>query len=96
MQLNCVLYGLTVGLGKTLQSITLLYMLLVEGFEVNKPICRRVLIITPTSLVSNWQNEIRKWLNDRIQSIAVKESGLSIFIYSGSQLILICISFQGF
>ena len=62
------------GLGKTLQSISLLYTLLTQGFEQGKPIARRVCIITPTSLVGNWKNEIKKWLDDRLSAVAISES----------------------
>ena len=62
------------GLGKTLQSISLLYTLLTQGFEQGKPIARRVCIITPTSLVGNWKNELKKWLDDRLSCLAISES----------------------
>ena len=62
------------GLGKTLQSISLLYTLLTQGFEHGKPIARRVCIITPTSLVGNWKNELKKWLDDRVSAVAISES----------------------
>ena len=52
------------GLGKTLQSITLLWTLLNSGNELlgGKPVAKRVIICCPTSLVSNWDSEIQKWL----------------------------------
>ena len=52
------------GLGKTLQSITLLWTLLNSGNDLlgGKPIAKRVIICCPTSLVSNWDSEIQKWL----------------------------------
>jgi hypothetical protein len=63
-----------VRLGKTLQSITLLWTLLKQGFD-GRPMAKRVLIITPTSLVSNWESEIKKWLNHRtINVLAMCES----------------------
>lgn len=60
-------------LGKTLQSITLLYTLLRQGFD-GKPIVKRALIVTPTSLVSNWESEINKWLGGRVLLLALCES----------------------
>lgn len=63
-----------IGLGKTLQSITLLYTCIRQGFTVDKPIARRVLIVCPTSLVHNWKNEIKKWLDDRIECIALGDT----------------------
>ena len=60
-------------LGKTLQSITLLYTLLYQGFD-DKPMVKRAVIVTPTSLVSNWESEIIKWLKGRVQLLALCES----------------------
>lgn len=53
------------GLGKTLQGITLLWTLLNNGHEElgGMPMARRVIICCPTSLVSNWDSECTKWLN---------------------------------
>jgi len=33
-----------------------------EGFEQGVPIAKRAVIVCPSSLVSNWENEIQKWL----------------------------------
>lgn len=60
-------------LGKTLQSITLLYTLLRQGFD-GKPMVKKAIIVTPTSLVSNWEAEISKWVGERVQLIALCES----------------------
>lgn len=57
------------GLGKTLQSITLLYTLLRKGIY-GRPTCRRILIVTPTSLVRNWDNELMKWLSGRVRAVS--------------------------
>ena len=43
------------GLGKTLQAITLLWTLLKQGITPDgAPTAKRVIIVCPTSLVSNW------------------------------------------
>jgi SNF2 family DNA or RNA helicase len=60
-------------LGKTLQSITLLYTLLCQGLD-GKPMVKRAVIVTPTSLVSNWESEISKWLKGKVQLLALCES----------------------
>jgi len=60
-------------LGKTLQSITLLYTLLGQGFD-GKPMVKKIIIATPTSLVSNWEAEIKKWVGERVKLIALCES----------------------
>ncbi|CAJ0595354.1 unnamed protein product [Cylicocyclus nassatus] len=53
------------GLGKTLQCITLLYTLLRQSPE-GKPTFNKVIIVCPSSLVKNWDKEIKKWLGQRI------------------------------
>lgn len=61
------------GLGKTLQSITLLWTLLNSGNDLlgGKPIAKRVIICCPTSLVSNWDSEIQKWLKVQAAQLSI-------------------------
>ena len=75
---GCILAD-DMGLGKTLQSITLLYTLLRKGME-GKPCCRRVIVVTPTSLVRNWDNEIGKWVGDRLRKVALADSDRALAI----------------
>lgn len=35
---------------------------------------KKAIVVTPTSLVSNWEAEIKKWVGDRVQLIALCES----------------------
>lgn len=49
------------GLGKTLQVITLVHTLLTNDEKTN---VNKVLIICPVSTVLNWYNEFHKWLKD--------------------------------
>eukprot|EP01083_Nonionella_stella_P268865 909211_1 len=49
------------GLGKTLQSIALIWTLLKDGPD-GRPTVRKALIVTPSTLVRNWEAECRKWL----------------------------------
>ncbi|KYN17695.1 DNA repair and recombination protein RAD54B [Trachymyrmex cornetzi] len=49
------------GLGKTLQCIALIWTMLKKG-PYGKPIIKRVLIVTPSSLCNNWEKEFVKWL----------------------------------
>lgn len=35
---------------------------------------KKAIIVTPTSLVSNWEAEIKKWIGERVQLIALCES----------------------
>ncbi|CAO1636837.1 unnamed protein product [Sympodiomycopsis kandeliae] len=55
------------GLGKTLQSITLIDLLLRQSPYVNPSASRtsyidKALVVCPLSLVKNWKREFRKWL----------------------------------
>ncbi len=61
------------GLGKTLQSITLIYTLLRQGIN-GTPVAKRIIVVTPTALVRNWENEIQKWLQGRVRCAALVES----------------------
>ncbi|XP_078157888.1 DNA repair/recombination protein [Carex rostrata] len=98
---GCILAD-DMGLGKTLQSITLLYTLLRQGFD-GKPIVKRVLIVTPTSLVSNWESEINKWLGVRVLLLALCEStradvlsGIDSFLKPCSRFQVLIISYETF
>ncbi|XP_033628194.1 DNA repair and recombination protein RAD54B-like isoform X1 [Asterias rubens] len=60
------------GLGKTLQCICLIWTLFKQGPYRGKPIIKRVLIVTPGSLVKNWCQEFKKWLgNERMRVFPV-------------------------
>ncbi|RLN09840.1 DNA repair and recombination protein RAD54 [Panicum miliaceum] len=98
---GCILAD-DMGLGKTLQSITLLYTLLCQGFD-DKPMVKRAVIVTPTSLVSNWESEIFKWLKGRVQLLALCEStradvlsGIESFLKPLSRLQVLIISYETF
>ncbi|XP_020681684.1 DNA repair and recombination protein RAD54 isoform X1 [Dendrobium catenatum] len=98
---GCILAD-DMGLGKTLQSITLLYTLLGQGFD-GKPMVRKALIVTPTSLVSNWESEIDKWIGRKIQLISLCEtsradvlSGIDSFLRPSSTMQVLIISYETF
>ncbi|XP_060591362.1 DNA repair and recombination protein RAD54B-like [Ruditapes philippinarum] len=60
------------GLGKTLQCISLIWTLYKQGPYGGKPVAKRILVITPGSLVKNWHQEFKKWLGfERLQVYAV-------------------------
>uniref|UniRef100_A0A8C6M1Z3 GTP binding protein overexpressed in skeletal muscle n=1 Tax=Nothobranchius furzeri TaxID=105023 RepID=A0A8C6M1Z3_NOTFU len=62
------------GLGKTLQSVSLAWTLLKQGPYGGKPVVRRVLVVTPGSLVQNWKAEFTKWLGrERISVFTVDQ-----------------------
>ncbi|KAJ8447397.1 hypothetical protein Cgig2_019391 [Carnegiea gigantea] len=98
---GCILAD-DMGLGKTLQSITLLYTLLCQGFD-GKPMVKKAIIVTPTSLVSNWEAEIRKWVGERIKLIALCESsredvvtGIDNFTNQHSAIQVLIVSYETF
>lgn len=53
-------------------SITLLWTLLNQGFSKTASAVRKVVIVCPTSLVGNWENELRKWIGPHCPTFAVK------------------------
>ncbi|KAG7242029.1 hypothetical protein INR49_024074 [Caranx melampygus] len=62
------------GLGKTLQSVALSWTLLKQGPYGGKAIAKRVLVVTPGSLVQNWGAEFNKWLGrERISVFTVDQ-----------------------
>lgn len=68
---GCILAD-DMGLGKTLMSITTMWTLLHQGFQTNESAVKKVIIVCPTSLVGNWDNEIRKWVGDSCPTFAAK------------------------
>lgn len=58
------------GLGKTLQCITLMWTLLKQGPD-GRPSINKAMVVSPSSLVKNWYNEINKWLGNKILALAI-------------------------
>ena len=94
------------GLGKTLQCVTLLWTLLKQGPDC-KPLADKVVIVTPSSLVKNWQSEIeKKWLPGKLKTLAMdggsKESitsELKLFMFQEGRRIMnsvLIISYETF
>lgn len=62
------------GLGKTLSTIALIWTLLKQNpyAEEGSPICKKVLIACPVTLIGNWLKEFKKWLDlNRIGVLAL-------------------------
>jgi DNA repair and recombination protein RAD54 and RAD54-like protein len=59
------------GLGKTLQGVALVWVILTSGAPVlgGNPIGKRAVIVCPTSLVSNWEGELGRWLQVRVHEL---------------------------
>ncbi|RPD67158.1 hypothetical protein L226DRAFT_549783 [Lentinus tigrinus ALCF2SS1-7] len=64
---GCILAD-EMGMGKTLQTITLIWTLLKQNpYAGAGPVVGKVLIVCPVSLINNWKNEFHKWLGkDRV------------------------------
>lgn len=63
------------GLGKTLQCIALIHILLEQGPVNGKPVIKKALVVTPSSLTENWLKEFKKWLgNERLKVFAVDKT----------------------
>ncbi|KAA8589911.1 hypothetical protein FQN60_013276 [Etheostoma spectabile] len=58
------------GLGKTLQCIALMWTLLRQSPDA-KPEIDKVIVVSPSSLVRNWYNEVGKWLGGRVSPLAI-------------------------
>lgn len=66
------------GLGKTLQTITFLHTILMHQ-KISQHV-RKVMIVVPKNVVTNWYREFQKWLfeNDpELDTISVVDIGLS-------------------
>ncbi|GIL43573.1 hypothetical protein Vafri_1202 [Volvox africanus] len=101
---GCILAD-DMGLGKTLQGITLMWTLLTSGHTQlgGCPIARRAIIVCPTSLVSNWDNECTKWLQGRLKTLAMCESSredvvanIGMFLHPSNVYKVLIISYETF
>ncbi|TPX35085.1 hypothetical protein SmJEL517_g02501 [Synchytrium microbalum] len=62
--MGCILAD-SMGLGKTLQAIALIWTLVKQTpYYGDSTIIKKALIVCPASLVQNWKNEFKKWLGD--------------------------------
>ncbi|XP_028985049.1 DNA repair and recombination protein RAD54B [Betta splendens] len=79
------------GLGKTLQSVALAWTLLKQGAYGGKPVAKRVLVVTPGSLVQNWGAEFNKWLGrERISVFTVdQDHRIEQFVLSPMHSVLV-------
>ncbi|KAK5862332.1 hypothetical protein PBY51_017741 [Eleginops maclovinus] len=79
------------GLGKTLQSVALAWTMLKQGPYGGKPVAKRVLVVTPGSLVHNWGAEFKKWLGrERINVFTVdQDNRIEKFVLSPLHSVLV-------
>lgn len=64
------------GLGKTFMTISIIYTLLKQNpFSVKAPLAKKVLIVCPVTLITNWRKEIDKWVGkNQVSVLAVNGS----------------------
>lgn len=46
-----------------------------EHVTQGRPLAKRVITVTPSSLMKNWRDEVRKWLGDERLQTLVLQSG---------------------
>ncbi|KAK9809182.1 hypothetical protein WJX72_010957 [[Myrmecia] bisecta] len=66
--------GDEMGLGKTLQVIALVWTLLKQGPQ-GRPVAKRAIVVTPSSLTKNWAAEAQKWLGSERLKVMVMQPG---------------------
>ena len=59
------------GMGKTLQAITVIHTMLTQGGLGVQGLSNRAVVLCPATLVSNWLSEFRRWLGNRCMCFAV-------------------------
>jgi DNA repair and recombination protein RAD54B len=92
---GCILSD-EMGLGKTLQTLSLVVTLL-KGGPYSECVAKRVLIVTPSSLVANWNQEVSKWLKDERVYTFVVDGKTNIQQFSNSRHIpIMLISYEMF
>ncbi|EJD52598.1 hypothetical protein AURDEDRAFT_181169 [Auricularia subglabra TFB-10046 SS5] len=64
---GCILAD-DMGMGKTLQTITLVWTLIKQNMYANQgPAVGKVMVVCPVTLINNWAKEFKKWLGrDRV------------------------------
>uniref|UniRef100_A0A803LNT7 Uncharacterized protein n=1 Tax=Chenopodium quinoa TaxID=63459 RepID=A0A803LNT7_CHEQI len=88
--------------GNTLFYCPRLWEIIKDGFD-GKPMVKKAIIVTPTSLVNNWEAEIKKWVQDRVHLIALCESSredclsaIENFTNSRSKTQVLIVSYETF
>ncbi|KAG8185030.1 hypothetical protein JTE90_017053 [Oedothorax gibbosus] len=84
------------GLGKTLQCIGLIWTLYKQGPYGGKPILKRVIILTPSSLVMNWKKEFNKWLGESRLSVYPVDKKHNVKEYLRVPRAVLIISYEQF
>ena len=75
MTVQGAILGDEMGLGKILQTVTLVWILLKQSPVAGSVLAKKVLIIAPSSLLKNWEAEFRKWLGSERITIHIADTG---------------------
>ncbi|KZT68291.1 hypothetical protein DAEQUDRAFT_692777 [Daedalea quercina L-15889] len=84
---GCILAD-EMGMGKTLQTITLCWTLLKQNpYAGAGPIVGKILVVCPVTLINNWKNEFHKWLGrDRVGVMVGDKNKASIKHFVNSKI----------
>ncbi|KAL4502983.1 hypothetical protein ABPG72_014212 [Tetrahymena utriculariae] len=98
---GCILAD-SMGLGKTLQTIALIWTLIRRNpHSGTQPLIRKVVVVAPVSLLGSWNKEVKKWLGDArlIPKIALGKRETVIRIckeFASSSAKMLLISYEQF
>ncbi|EAS04534.2 SNF2 family amine-terminal protein (macronuclear) [Tetrahymena thermophila SB210] len=98
---GCILAD-SMGLGKTLQTIALIWTLIRRNpHSGTSPLIRKVVVVAPVSLLGSWNKEVKKWLGDArlIPKIALGKRETVIRIckeFASSSAKMLLISYEQF
>nr|PIM02397.1 SNF2 family N-terminal domain-containing protein [Toxoplasma gondii COUG] len=70
---GCILAD-TMGLGKTLQAISLVWVAVSQPAGL-RPLASKCCVVCPASLVGNWTHEVKKWLGNRLTFVVASGDG---------------------
>ncbi|CBZ52243.1 hypothetical protein NCLIV_020290 [Neospora caninum Liverpool] len=70
---GCILAD-TMGLGKTIQAISLLWVAVSQPAGL-RPLATKCCVVCPASLVGNWTHEVKKWLGNRLTFVVASGDG---------------------
>ena len=80
------------GLGKSLQTVTLVWTMMRQSPVSGTQLARKILLVSPSSLLKNWQNEFRKWLGSERITIHIADTGDKVAqfrSYSAAPILLV-------
>lgn len=68
------------GLGKTFMTISIIFTLLKQSpFSAKTPLAKKILIVCPVTLITNWRKEIDKWVGkNQVSVLAINGSQTSV------------------